>query len=225
MNAQGVSTTLWSVLSLAATRAVPLPACYPSLWQAACGFEVGALKDVDLLIFFHAHLMHTELVGGDARGEVTFPPWIVHEAREAWMRNARDDVTVSSSVKEIASILGDLGIRHEVERLTDDGYFSVDVYLPDDDVVLEFDGPTHFIKICDGGEGAAPGGVGDASRASTRTTTRTELRDLFIARRHRVILSVPWVEWAELNSKGAEEKKEYVAEKLRAAGVSVPASP
>jgi hypothetical protein len=31
-----------------------------------------------------------------------------------------------------------------VERLTNDGYFSVDVYLPDDDVVLEFDGPTHF---------------------------------------------------------------------------------
>jgi hypothetical protein len=130
---------------------------------------------------------------------------------------------VFRSHTEIASILGDLGIRHEMERLTDDGYFSVDVYLPDGDVALEIDGPTHFIKISGGGEGAAPGGVGDASRASTRTTMSTELRDLFLARRHRVVLSVPWFEYDKL--KGRTEKKEYVAEKLRAAGVRVPASP
>jgi hypothetical protein len=219
MNPQNVSTTLWSILSLAATRAVPLPACYPSLWQAACGLEERSFNRVEIRMLFHAHLIHTELVGGVARGEVTFPPWIMHQAREAWMYSARDDVTVSSAVKEIASILGDLGIRNEVERLTDDGYFSVDVYLPNDDVALEFDGPSHFIKICDGGEGAAPGGVGDASRASTRKTMRTELRDLFLARRHRVVLPVPYFEFAELE--GRTEKTEYVAEKLRAAGVAV----
>jgi hypothetical protein len=93
------------------------------------------------------------------------------------------------------------------------------VYLPNDDVALEFDGPSHFIKICDGGEGAAPGGVGDASRASTRKTMRTELRDLFLARRHRVVLPVPYFEFAQLE--GRTEKTEYVAEKLMAAGVAV----
>jgi hypothetical protein len=48
---------------------VPLPACYPSLWRVARGFDVRSLKDVDLCNMFHAHLMHTELVGGggDAR--------------------------------------------------------------------------------------------------------------------------------------------------------------
>ena len=221
MTAQAVANTLWSVLSLAATRAVPLPACYPSLWQAACGFEERSFNRVEFSMLFHAHLIHTELVGGVARGEVTFPPWIMHQAREAWMYSARDDVTVSRSVKEIASILGDLGIRNEVERLTDDGYFSVDVYLPDDDVALEFDGPSHFIKICDGGEGAAPGGVGDASRASTRKTMRTELRDMCLVRRHRVVLIVPYFEFAKLE--GRTEKTEYVAEKLRAAGVAMQA--
>jgi hypothetical protein len=221
MTAQNVSNTLWSVLSLAATRAVPLPACYPSLWQAACGFEERSLNRVEILMLFHAHLIHTELVGGVTRGEVTFPPWIMHQAREAWMHSARDDVTVSSAVKEIASILGDLGIRNEVERLTDDGYFSVDVYLPNDDVALEFDGPSHFIKICDGGEGAAPGGVGDASRASTRKTMRTELRDMCLVRRHRAVLIVPYFEFAKLE--GRTEKTEYVAEKLRAAGVAMQA--
>jgi len=219
MTPQNLSTTLLSVLSLAATRAVPLPACYPSLWQASFRFEEGSLNRVEISMLFHAHLIHTELVDGVARGEVTFPPWIMHQAREAWMYSARDDVSVSRSVKEIASILGDLGIRNEMERLTDDGYFSVEVYLPDDDVALEFDGPSHFIKIYDGGEGAAPGGLGDASRALTRNTMSTELRDMFLARRHRAVLPVPYFEFAKLQGRTA--KTEYVAEKLRAEGLAM----
>ena len=84
-------------------------------------------------MMFHAHPYHTELVNGDVWGEVTCPPWIVHEAREAWMRDA-GDVTVSRDHKEVASIVGELGVPHEVERLNDDGYFSIDVFLPDGDV-------------------------------------------------------------------------------------------
>ena len=125
---------------------------------------------------------------------------------------------MTRSHKEIASILGQLGIPHEVERLTDDGYFSVDVYLPDNDIALEFDGPTHFIASA--GEGGA---LDDAPR--TTRTTRTELRDMFLARRHRVVLSVPWFEYAELAElNSSTQRNEYVAAKLRAAGVSVPAA-
>jgi len=216
---QEVLNTLWSFLALAATRGVPLPACYPSLWRAARGFDVGSLKDVNLFSLFHAYLMHIELVSGDVRSEVAvaFPSWIMHEAREAWMRNARDHVTVSRDHKELASIIGELGVPHEVEHLTDDGYFSVDVYLPEADVALEFDGPHHFINIPVGGEGAAPG---DASRTPTRTV-RTELRDMFLARRHHAVHSVPWFEWAEL--KGSAEKTQYIADTLRGAGLRVPA--
>jgi len=105
-----------------------------------------------------------------------------------------------------------------LERLSDDSYFSVDVFLPDDDVAIEFDGPTHFINISDGGEGAAPG---DASR--TTRTAKTELRDKFLWRRYRTVLSVPYFEWDEAKG-SAEKKKAYIAEKLRAAGVHVPAS-
>jgi len=55
-------------------------------------------------------------------------PW-----REAWMRQTRDEVrnSTSKSHKEIAKFIGELGVPHKVERLTKDGYFSVDVYLPD----------------------------------------------------------------------------------------------
>jgi len=220
MNAQEVANTLWSFLILAATRGFLLPACYPSLWRAARGFDIGSLPDVALRNLFHAYLIHNELISGDMLGEVTFPPWIMHEARGAWMRNARDDVKVSNWVKEAATFLDELGVPHEVERLTDDGYFSVDVYMPGADVALEFDGPSHFSNISDGCEGAAPG---DASRTPTRTV-RTELRDMFLKRRHHAVVSVPWFEWAELNCKGSTDKKEFVAAKLRDAGVRIPAS-
>ena len=85
--------------------------------------------------------------------------------------------------------------------------------LPDGDVALEIDGPTHFINT-----------VGSEGRTPTRTL-RTELRDLFLKRRHHAVVSVPWFEWAELNLKGTAGKKAFVAEKLKAAGVSVPGSP
>jgi len=218
MDPQAVTNTLWAFLTLAATRSLPLPACYPSLWRAVCGLDAGSLQDVGLRILFHAYLVHTELVGGDVRDEVTIPPWIMLEAQEAWMRQVREDVSVSGSHKAFASIIADLGIRCEVERLSDDDHFSVDVFLPDDDVAIEFDGPSHFfINTSDGGEGGAPG---DASR--TTRTPSTELRDMFLWRRYRTVLSVPHFEWDE--QRGSAARRAYVAAKLRAVGVSVPAS-
>jgi len=211
MNAQGISNTVWGLLTSAATLGVPLPACYPSLWQAACEHDVGSLQDIHLLNFFHARLIHNELVSGDVLDEVTFPPWIMTEARGAWMRAIRDDVTVSSNHRQLASIIGDLGVPYKVESLADDGNFSVDVFLTDADVAIEFDGPSHFINTSDSGA---------ASR--TTKTMKTELRDMFLRRRYRTVLSVPWFEWADV--KGPAQKREYVAEKLRSVGVSIPAS-
>ena len=151
------------------------------------------------------------------RVEATFPPWIMLEARQAWMRGVRDDVTVSTAHKEIASIIGDLGVPYDVESLSDGGCFSVDVFLTDHDVAIEIDGPTHFFNTSDGGEGAAPG---DTALRTTRTP-KTPLRDMFLGRRYRTVLSVPLFEWEHV--RGSAEKKAYVAAKLKSAGVSLPA--
>jgi hypothetical protein len=199
MNPQELANTLWSFLMLAATQSRALPACYPSLWRVAGGLDAVSFKDVGLRILFHASMIHTELVSGDLRDEVTFPPWIMREAREAWMRQVREDVTVSRAHKEIAAIIGELGIRCEMECLSDCGCFSIDVFLPVDEVAIEFDGPTHFINTSDGGNGAAPG---DAYRTSTKTPS-TELRDKFLKRRYRTVLSVPYYEWDA--AKGSKE--------------------
>jgi len=78
--------------------------------------------------------------------------------------------------------------------------------------------PTHFINTTDRGQGGEPG---DASRTSTRTPS-TELRDKFLERRPPPVCSVPCFEWDVL--RGSAAKKAYVAAKLMAVGVSIPAA-
>ena len=155
------------------------------------------------------------------------------------MRNAREDATVSRSHRTVASILGDLGIRHEMEHLTRDAYFSVDLYLPDHDVAIEVDGPSHYIHVSTSyrGNGGMEGEAAEEAHKTMTTSTgqlmrrtpRTEVRDMFLARRHRAVVTVPWFELAELEHAGSarsaqhpdDAKKEYVAMKLRAVGVEV----
>ena len=54
--------SLWSFVSLAATRGVALPTCYPALWRAARGLDPHSFLDVNWCNMFHAYLIHTELV-------------------------------------------------------------------------------------------------------------------------------------------------------------------
>jgi len=233
LKAQNVSNIIWSLLMFAAARGVPLPGCYPSLWRAACGLDVSSFDVKQLASMFHAHLMHTELVNGDGE-EVGFPGWMMHEAREAWLRDVRDNITVSRNHREVASILKALGVRHEMEHLTADAYFSVDLYLPDHDVAIEVDGPSHYIRVdtSDNGGNGGNGGKEDEESAEEeeeekkhrttstdqlRRTLRTEVRDMFLARRHRAVVTVPWFEL----KKAGSGKKEYIADKLRAVGVEV----
>jgi hypothetical protein len=74
-------------------------------------------------------------------------------------------------------VFGELGVRHVVERVTDDGYFSMDIYLPEHDVAVEYDGPSHYKHEYSSSSLNAGGG------ASMTRTTKTELRDCLLAER------------------------------------------
>ena len=82
----------------------------------------------------------------------------------------------------------ELGVCNEVERRTDDGYFMMDIYLPDYDVAVEFDSPTHYYHASE---------YSSTSRdASTTTrTAKTELRDFFRARQCARVVTVPYFEF------------------------------
>ena len=178
------------------------------------------------------------------------------------MRMTYDDVTVSRLQEDVAATLDDLGVKHQMECLTDDEYFSLDLYLPDYDVAVEVDGPTHFMetethntssntssKVHEGDTapdderaGADVSVVASSSAsccARYRPTLSTELRDMFLRRRHRGLVTLPWFELREVaesdddgygdgddEGEGGEASKEerrrrYVADKLRAAGVTI----
>jgi hypothetical protein len=59
---------------------------------------------------------------------------------EAWK------VTVSNGQREVGESLRRLGRPHELECITADGLFSIDLAIVDRRVALEFDGPSHFTR-------------------------------------------------------------------------------
>jgi len=88
--------------------------------------------------------------------------------------------------------------------VTDGGYFSVDVYLPDKEIAVEYDGAQHFLgtereqlRRFRGGE------------ACTKTAL-TELRDLLLAKTcEGGVITVPWFEWLD-----AEKRDEYLRDRV-----------
>jgi very-short-patch-repair endonuclease len=99
-----------------------------------------------------------------------------------------------------------------VECLTEDGYFSIDIALPDQRIALEFDGPSHFM-----------------SDGTNKKTMKTKLRDLLLQQRGWRVVSVPYFEWIKLNKetktsglKLMDQRCAFVEEKLAGAGGELP---
>jgi hypothetical protein len=212
MNSQELVTALWASATLFTLRDVEHPPCYAAMWVLVCGLNASDFSDESLRMLFHVHLMHHfSSSGGSVK--VAYPAWLMVDARDAWMRNVQDDTTVSRSHQALASVIGELGIRHEVERVTGDGYFSMDIYLPEYDVAVEFDGPTHYYHS------SASSSSRDASKMLR--TAKTELRDCLLAKQCAKVVTVPWFEWRDTGST-PERRRAYVREKLaKEAGVKV----
>jgi hypothetical protein len=211
MNSQDLANTLLSYATLSILHDVAHPSCYAVLWELVCGLVARDFSDEGLRMLFHVHLMHHS---ASPSVTVAHPAWLVVEARDAWMRQVEDDNTVSRGQRKLAQVFDELGIRHEVERRTDDGYFSMDIYLPDYDVAVEFDGPTHYYHTSE-----SSSTIRDAS--TTTRTAKTELRDFLLAKLCAKVVTVPWFEFAK--SEGSPEKRRlYIKEKLaKEAGVEV----
>jgi hypothetical protein len=213
MNSQNLANALWASATLFILRDVDHPPCYAAMWDLVCGLKASDMNGEELRMLFHVHLMH-RFSSSSGSVKLAYPAWLMVDARDAWMRDVRDDTTTSQSQQDLASVLDQLGIRHEVERVTDDGYFSMDIYLPDYDVAVEFDGPTHYYH---------------SSRASSSSqdapkmlrTAKTELRDYLLAKQCAKVVTVPWFEWRDTGS-SPEKRRAYVREKLAGeAGVEI----
>jgi hypothetical protein len=212
MNSQDLANTLWAYTSLSSLRDVILPSSYAAVWELICNMEARDFIAEQQIMLFHSHLMHQSFLSSQAPTNISAPPWLMVGARDAWMSQTHDGVTVSRSQRELAQILDKLGVRHEVEHVTDDGYFSIDIYLPDHDIAVEFDGPSHYYS---NGESSPEDGDGTTTR-----TAKTELRDLFLGQRCAKVLTVPWFEVNWFNASAAKRTL-YVRELLAKEGIVV----
>lgn len=72
-----------------------------------------------------AHLlMMVDKPGADLR----MPSGLMEAAHRTWLASARH-VRVSALHREVSRLLGDRGVAHTIEHLTDDQLFSVDIAL------------------------------------------------------------------------------------------------
>ena len=186
-------------------------------YDVVSGLDASAFTDDGLCQLFQAHLAHglsrrDEGSSSDDSGlhvDLNQPAWLTTVARDAWTSQVIDGNLVSYSHLSVIKALKALGVKHEVERLTDDGYFSMDIYLPDHDVCVEVDGPSHYYR-----RGAF------VKPSQSRRTAITELRDFFLEKRCAKLVTVPWFEWHPLQT--PEDKVAYVKAKLaNEAGIEV----
>jgi hypothetical protein len=208
-----VSTTVWAYAMLHTSRGVALPACYPALWDAIRGMESRDFGETGLLQLFHAHLMHQYFPPPGAV-KLAYPDWLLVESRDVWTRQLPDhDLThMSKPHRKLARIIHGLGFRSEVERVTENGSFSMDIYLPDHDVAVEFDGPSHYYT-----------NYLDDFRWHDHTpttppqkTARTDLRDMILGKQCAKVLTVPFYEFYRHNV-GPKHVTAYVKDTLTVA--------
>jgi very-short-patch-repair endonuclease len=202
LNSQAMANILFGYTTLSILQDVDQPPIYAVVWNLVCGLTVRDFNREQLCMLFHVHLMH-QFFGSLRSVTVTYPVWLMTEARDAWTHDVEKNTTVSRSHQQLASVFENLGVQQKVECVTPDGYFSMDIYLPEHDVAVEFDGPSHYHHNSDS----------SSSRDALMTrTAKTELRDLFLAKQCAKVVTVPWFEWRALNS--LEARSAYVKKKL-----------
>ena len=104
------------------------------------------------------------------------------------------NVTVSKGQREVGGSLHRLGIPHELEHLTADGLFSIDLAIVDRRIAIEFDGPLHF------------------TRNTFEPLGHTRLRDRLLSAMGWHVVSIPFFDWDELLQ--PEQMDAYVRQRL-----------
>ena len=107
-----MANVLWAYSTLSILPDVDYPSCYATVWDLASSLESRDFNLEQRCMLFHVHLMH-QLTTSTRPVKVAYPEWLMVESRDAWMQQVRDDITVSRAHRELASVIGELGVRHK----------------------------------------------------------------------------------------------------------------
>ena len=190
MNAQDVANTIWGLATLGWQSSSELRAVFQKLVDAFA-HERGPtqLSPPHLSQLLQAHLA-SQFLG---LGLITLPSSMLEVAVKTYREQARK-VTVSNGQREVGESLRRLGIPHELECITADGLFSIDLAIVDRRIALEFDGPSHF------------------TRNTLEPLGHTRLRDRLLSAMGWHVVSIPFFEWDRLHQ--TEQRDAYVERRL-----------
>ena len=216
-----------------------LPQSYASMWSRLAKLNSSDFTTSDgVLIAHHAALVHNTLLkksfneSTKAEIENIFPTGLpnmkqslVDAAQDAWrMQNKQhsDVDAMSRSQHRVATLLKKLGYEseHEYEMFGGDGFFpssqSVDFYLPEYNLAVEYDGPHHFYDtVRDPKRLTLIKGIHNSSSVNAHTTrnVNTKLRDLFLLRKENVkgVVTLPW--W-EMRSVKSQDQDKWLKQKI-----------
>jgi hypothetical protein len=147
------------------------------------------LSTMHLAQLLQAHLA-SQFLG---LGLVTLPPAMLEVAVKA-RREEASKVTVSKSQREVGDSLRRLGIPHELEYVTADGLFSIDLAMVDRRIAIEFDGPLHF------------------TTNTLEPLGHTRLRNRLLSAMGWHVVCIPFFDWDRLQQ--TSERDDYVERRV-----------
>jgi hypothetical protein len=190
MNAQDFSNTLWAFATLGWHATAEMVAVFEQQLEAfASDGGLLQLSTSALSQLLQAHLA-SQFLG---LGLITLPPSLLQVALKAY-REVVQKVTVSKSQREVGESLRRLGVSHELEYITADGLFSIDLAVLDRRIALEFDGPSHF------------------TRNTLEPLGHTRLRNRLLSAMGWHVVPIPFFDWARLHH--PEQMDAYVRHRL-----------
>lgn len=117
-------------------------------------------------------------------GPLITDPEMLARAEAAW-KVGSGKVVISQFHREVSETLTDMGVPHEIEKVTEDGLFSLDIALKGKRVAIEVDGPSHFAR-----------NVRDR-RLEGIGTGVMNMRTRCLMSNNWTVVHVPWYEWAD----------------------------
>ncbi len=190
MNAQAVANTVWAMATLGWQANAEMASGFQQLVDAIV-VDSGLLQlsTVQMSQLLQAHLA-SQFLG---LGLITLPVSMLDVAVKAHTKEARK-VTVSNGQLEVGESLRRLCVSHELEYITADGLFSIDLAIVDRRIALEFDGPSHF------------------TRNTLEPLGHTRLRDRLLSAMGWHVVSIPFFDWDRLQR--PEQMDAYVQQRL-----------
>jgi hypothetical protein len=202
MSAQNVADTFWALATLG------WKACANNELAAGCAQLVAALsfncKHLELSTASLSQLLQAHLASQFLRlGLIALPSVTLQVALKAYKEEARK-VTAPSSQREVAESLQRLGIPYELEYVTVDGLFSIDLAIVDRRIAIEFDGPSRF------------------TTNTLEPLGHTRLRDRLLSAMGWHVVSIPCFVWEQLPE--PDQRDAYLELRVQPSASSEPSS-